>query len=80
MKNTPEKIDITGKMIRLGQLLKMANLVENGGEAKARIQNGEVLINGEVDTRRGRQLSEGDVIEIAGQQLQVHYTGEDPGD
>lgn len=68
-----EIIDIDGEVIRLGQLLKMANLVENGGEAKTRIQGGEVLVNNEVDTRRGRQMQEGDVVEIDGQRMQVHY-------
>ena len=70
-----EKIDIYGDVIRLGQLLKMANLVENGGEAKIRIQGGDVLVNYEVDMRRGRQMQEGDIVEIDGHQIQVHYTG-----
>ncbi|MCK4839368.1 MAG: RNA-binding S4 domain-containing protein [Desulfobulbaceae bacterium] len=68
-----EKIEINGKVIRLGQFLKMAVLVETGGEAKARIQGGEVLLNNEVETRRGRQLHHLDVVEIAGQAAQVYY-------
>ena len=68
-----EKIEISGKVIRLGQFLKMAVLVETGGEAKARIQGGEVLLNNEVETRRGRQLRHLDVVEIAGQAAQVYY-------
>lgn len=52
--------------IRLGQFLKLAGLVDTGGEAKMRVQNGEVLVNGEVDTRRGRQLVPGDLVEMAG--------------
>ena len=68
-----EKIEISGKVIRLGQFLKMAVLVETGGEAKARIQDGEVLLNNEVETRRGRQLRHLDVVEIAGQTAQVYY-------
>ncbi len=68
-----EKIEISGKVIRLGQFLKMAVLVETGGEAKARIQDGEVLLNNEVETRRGRQLRHLDVVEIAGQTAQVCY-------
>ena len=74
-----EKIDIDGDVIRLGQLLKMANLVENGGEAKIRIQTGEVMVNKEVETRRGKQLQEGDIVEIDGQLIQIHYTGKSMG-
>lgn len=46
--------------IKLGQLLKAAGLVENGGEAKEVIQEGLVTVNGEVETRRGRKLCSGD--------------------
>jgi ribosome-associated protein len=49
--------------IRLGQLLKLANLVETGGAARGLLESGEVRVNGEVETRRGRQLGIGDVIE-----------------
>jgi len=48
----------------LGQALKASDLVGSGGEAKILIQAGEVLVNGEVETRRGRKLQEGDVIEV----------------
>ena len=68
-----EKIEIKGGVIRLGQFLKVAVLVETGGEAKARIQAGEVLLNGEVETRRGCQLRHLDVIEIGGNRAQVQY-------
>jgi len=68
-----EKIEISGDIIRLGQLLKMAVLVETGGEAKARIQSGEVQVNNEIETRRGRQLQHLDIVEIAGQAVQVFY-------
>ena len=50
--------------ITLGQALKAANLVGSGGEAKVLIQGGEVRVNGEVETRRGRKLDEGDVVEV----------------
>ena len=68
-----EKIEISGDVIRLGQFLKIAVMVETGGEAKARIQGGEVLANHEVETRRGKQLSHNDVVELAGQVAQVCY-------
>lgn len=55
--------------IRLGQLLKLANLVDSGGAARAVLAEGGVRVNGEVETRRGRQLAVGDLIEFAGQQL-----------
>jgi ribosome-associated protein len=51
--------------IRLGQFLKLAELVETGSEAKARIAAGEVSVNDEVETRRGRQLADGDVVRTA---------------
>lgn len=51
-------------MIRLGQLLKAAGLVETGGEAKLVLGEGEVTVNGELETRRGRQLHPGDVVAL----------------
>lgn len=48
----------------LGQALKASDLVGSGGEAKVLIQAGEVRVNGEIETRRGRKLREGDVIEV----------------
>ena len=55
----------------LGQALKVANIVGSGGEAKVVIQAGEVLVNGEVETRRGRRLQSGDVVETMGERLEV---------
>jgi ribosome-associated protein YbcJ (S4-like RNA binding protein) len=51
-------------MIRLGQLLKFANVVSDGAEAKALLANDAVRVDGEVETRRGRQVSVGSVVEI----------------
>ncbi len=48
----------------LGQALKASNVVGSGGEAKVMIQGGEVRVNGEVETRRGRKLEKGDVVEV----------------
>lgn len=48
----------------LGQALKASSLVGTGGEAKVLIQTGEVRVNGEVETRRGRKLAPGDVVEV----------------
>jgi ribosome-associated protein len=55
----------------LGQALKVASLVGSGGEAKVVIQAGEVLVNGEVETRRGRKLEDGDVVEVGDERLEV---------
>lgn len=69
----PEPFDvaITDEVIRLGQFLKLANLVESGSEAKEVVAAGEVQVNGEVDTRRGRQLVKGDVVACRGQAARV---------
>ena len=62
-----EPIDVPVRdAIRLGQFLKLANLVESGGEAKPLVADGEVTVNGEVETRRGRQLRVGDVVVVGG--------------
>ncbi|MCX6396415.1 MAG: RNA-binding S4 domain-containing protein [Propionibacteriales bacterium] len=58
-------------MIRLGQLLKLADLVDDGTEAKERIAAGEVLVNGEVETRRGRQLVVGETVTVHGQTVGI---------
>ena len=55
----------------LGQALKVASLVGSGGEAKVLVQAGEVLVNGEVETRRGRKLEKGDVVEVGNERLEV---------
>jgi ribosome-associated protein len=55
----------------LGRALKAAGLVGTGGEAKVLIQAGEVSVNGEVETRRGRRLEEGDVVEMGDERLEI---------
>ena len=57
--------------LSLGQALKAANVVGSGGEAKVLIQTGEVAVNGEVETRRGRRLQRGDVVEVGYERLEV---------
>jgi ribosome-associated protein len=64
-------VPIRDEVIRLGQFLKLANLVESGAEAKPVIADGRVTVNGEVETRRGRQLRAGDVVELDGQDARV---------
>ena len=55
----------------LGRALKAAALVGTGGEAKVLIQAGEVSVNGDVETRRGRRLEEGDVVEVGNERLEI---------
>ena len=64
-------VPVRDDAIRLGQFLKLANLVESGGEAKPLIADGAVTVNGEVETRRGRQLADGDVVAVGGQSARV---------
>ena len=58
-------------VITLGQALKAADFVGSGGEAKVLIQAGDVLVNGEVETRRGRKLLPGDVVAVGDETLEV---------
>ena len=64
--SAPLDVPIRDESIRLGQFLKLANLVESGADAKPAVQQGLVQVNGEVETRRGRQLRQGDVVELGG--------------
>jgi ribosome-associated protein len=57
-------VPIRDESIRLGQFLKLADLIDNGAEAKPLMIQGLVQVNGEVETRRGRQLVEGDVVTL----------------
>ncbi|PWD42414.1 RNA-binding protein [Gordonia paraffinivorans] len=71
MIGTVYDVTIRDESIRLGQFLKLANLIESGAEAKEVIADGLVTVNGEVETRRGRQLAIGDVVEIGGMGARV---------
>ena len=65
------ELKIRDEFIKLGQVLKAAGLVENGGEAKEAVQAGEVKVNGEVETRRGRKCVPGDVIDFNGESVLI---------
>ena len=67
----PTDLPIRGEMIRLGQLLKLAGVASGGGEAKELLAAGEVSVNGEPETRRGRQLRDGDVVRVGDDELRV---------
>ena len=64
-------VSIGGEMIRLGQFLKFAGLLDSGGDVKEAIIDGYVRVNGEVDRRRGRQLQVGDVVSFDGRAVRV---------
>lgn len=70
---TPEPIQIaiSKEPIRLSQFLKLANVVQDGIEAKIRILKGEIQVNNELETRRGRKLYDRDIIQFADDVFQV---------
>lgn len=64
MSSDIETIEITGDMIRLGQFLKFANFADSGAHAGSMITDGDVSVDGETETRRGRQLAKGMLVEV----------------
>ncbi|TDP97885.1 ribosome-associated protein [Labedaea rhizosphaerae] len=64
-------IEIRDEMIRLGQLLKLAGIAEDGVHAKDLLDADEVTVNGTIEFRRGRQLHDGDVIQVGNEQVRV---------
>ncbi|GGC99111.1 RNA-binding protein [Tersicoccus solisilvae] len=66
-----EEIGLRDETIRLGQLLKLANLAEDGIDAKRLVEEGLVKVNGDIETRRGRQLRSGDVVEVNGTGVRI---------
>ena len=66
-----KEIKLREDYIKLGQALKACGLVSSGIEAKIVIQDGEVKVNGEVDTRRGKKLVEGDIVEFDGETIKI---------
>ena len=66
-----ETIKIRDEFIKLGQLLKLAGLVESGVDAKFVIQDGLVKVNGQVETQRGKKIVAGDVVEYDGNSVKV---------
>ncbi|WP_076818700.1 RNA-binding S4 domain-containing protein [Pseudofrankia asymbiotica] len=65
------EIEIRDQMIRLGQFLKLADLVESGGDVKPLLLEGLVRVNDEIETRRGRQLTQGDVVTVGERSARV---------
>jgi ribosome-associated protein len=64
-------VPIRGNTIRLGQLLKLADVIDSGAHAREFLASGSVTVNGEPDTRRGRQLHPGDVVVADGDELRI---------
>lgn len=64
-------IKLRDEYIKLGQALKTAGLVESGVEAKIVITDGEVTVNGQVETQRGKKLHGGDIVEFDGEQIKI---------
>lgn len=64
-------IKIDTEFIKLGQLLKMAGLVESGAHAKIMIVNGDIKLNGNVEMQRGKKVFKGDVVEVDGHSYRV---------
>ena len=71
VKKKPDEIRITTEYIKLEAALKLAGIVETGGEAKNRIQQGEALVNGETCTMRGKKLRPGDTFTLIGQTFRI---------
>lgn len=65
------EIKINTEFIKLGQALKLAGLVDSGLDAKIFIQNGQVLVNGEIETRRGKKLYNGDIVSFDGRNFTI---------
>ena len=66
-----ESINITTEFIKLDSFLKYAGCVGTGGEAKLRIENGEVRVNGQVCTMRGKKLRPGDSVSLGGEDFMI---------
>ena len=71
----PPVVPLRDESIRLGQFLKLADLVDTGADAKGVLAAGLVRVNGEVESRRGRQLTAGDVVELGGRRVVVSTDG-----
>jgi ribosome-associated protein len=69
--NSPRDVAIRDETIRLGQFLKLADLIDNGAEARPLLAEGAVTVNGRTETRRGRQLVRGDVVALGQQAVRV---------
>ena len=67
-------VEIRNEPIQLYKILKFEGLVSNGGEAKAAVAEGRVLVNGEIETKKRKQIVSGDIIEFMGEKLRIRLT------
>lgn len=72
MNKKTQEISITSDYITLGQFLKFADIIQSGGEAKAFLSANEVVINNEIDNRRGRKLYDGDKVVVMNRVYKVY--------
>ena len=78
MTNHPEELDgVLEDAITLNDVLKLSGLAATGGQAKLMIQSGQVLVNGETETRRKRKLREGDVVRVGENEFVLELDGEE---
>ena len=66
-----DEVEVRGESIRLGQLLKLVGVVDSGAEAKALLAEEGVVVNGEPEARRGRQIRPGDVVSVRGREIRA---------
>ena len=66
-----DEVEVRGGSIRLGQLLKLVGVVDSGAEAKALLAEEGVVVNGEPEARRGRQIRPGDVVVVQGREIRA---------
>ena len=69
--SSPRDVPVREETIRLGQFLKLADLVDTGADAKPLLAEGAVSVNGDTETRRGRQLRKGDVVVVGDRSVRV---------
>ena len=70
-----KEIKIYTEYVTLGQFLKLADIIQTGGEAKFFLSENQIIINGEEDNRRGRKLRDGDIVEVLGKSYKIVNEG-----
>jgi S4 domain protein YaaA len=70
-----KEIKIYTEYVTLGQFLKLADIIQTGGEAKFFLSENQIIINGEEDNRRGRKLRDGDIVEVLGKNYKIVNEG-----
>ena len=76
LRNEPDDLGMAEETIELDQFLKLAEVCQSGGQAKHLIQSGAVLVNGTIETRRGKKLRPGDSVSVDGEEFIVESDSE----